>query len=108
MVELLNYDKSLEMRLMAEFQKAIIELQKMGYTPTHFKKMLSIKGAVDTVNFLLGVDKYSEGITRIWELKALYLSMEAIIIKEPYCQLFTENQLKVARKRLKDLGYEFD
>jgi hypothetical protein len=84
------------------------EVQNKGYTPRLFRQMLANHGAVETVNRLLRTQEYSEGFTRLWELNVLHLSMEAIILQEPYCQLFTPEQLQIARTRLTKLNYQFD
>jgi hypothetical protein len=54
---------------------------------------------------LLLSEEYSVGLTRLWEARRLDLSMEALVLKEPRCRLFTEDELKVARNRLAKLGY---
>lgn len=101
-------EPNLEQQLHARFLNDCNEVQIRGYTPRLFRQMLARHGAVETVNRLLSTKEHSEGFTKLWELKALHLSMEAIILKEPYCQLFTSEQLQIARIRLKQLNYQFD
>jgi hypothetical protein len=99
---------NLEEQLNTRFLNDCNEVQRKGYTPRLFRQMLAKRGAVETVNRLLSTKEYSEGFTRLWELKALHLSMEAIILQEPYSQLFTPEQLQIARTRLTQLNYKFD
>jgi len=48
---------------------------------------------------------YHEGLTRLWELERLDLTVEAIIIREPYSELFPEEVVNKAKEKLKQLGY---
>jgi hypothetical protein len=34
--------------------------------------------------------------------------MEAIILQEPYCQIFSQEQLEIAKSRMVNLGYVID
>ena len=45
------------------------------------------------------------GLTRFWELERRNLSMEAVVLKAPSTRLFTEGELRVARKRLTHLNF---
>ena len=55
---------------------------------------------------LLAATRHPEGLTRLWEEGRLDISMEALVLRDPWCQLFLDEELSVARKRLKDLGYK--
>lgn len=79
-----------------------------GYTATRFLQMLSEHGGVATAKRLLGSGKHSDGLTRLWEEKRLDISMEATVLQKPWRQLFTDRELEMARKRLKELGYSAD
>lgn len=82
------------------------EAKKLGYKPTRFLQMIDEYGAVETAKRLLASeDNLSDGVTKLWELGRLDLSMESIVIKPEYKELFTEQEIKIAEKRLKDLGY---
>jgi hypothetical protein len=48
---------------------------------------------------------YHEGFTKLWELNRLDLSVEAIIRRNPYNQLFVQEVLDTARNKLEELGY---
>lgn len=75
------------------------------YTATRFLQMVTEHGGLATAKMLLAAPRISEGLTHLWEAKRLDISMEATIQREPWCQLFTPDELSVARKRLGDLGY---
>jgi len=97
-------------KLQSQFQDEMLytyrEAKKLGYKPGVFLDMLASHGAVKTAKKLLSTEDYiQEGIKRLWELKRLDLSVEASVIKAEYKELFTEDEISIARKRLGDLGY---
>lgn len=76
------------------------------YKPTGFKGMLNRHGGVGTAKILLAKKDYiHQGVIDLWERNALYLSMEASVIKPEYKELFTEQEISTAHRRLKELGY---
>lgn len=79
-----------------------------SYVATRFAQMTAEHGGLETAKRLLSSGGYSEGLTRLWEKKRLDISKEATVLQEPWRQLFTEQELNVARKRLKELGYSGD
>lgn len=76
------------------------------YNASRFYQMVQTEGGLLTAKKLLASNLHPDGLTRLWELKRLDISMEALVIKEPWCQLFTSEELAIARKRLKALGYD--
>jgi hypothetical protein len=68
--------------------------------------MVNADGELNAVRKLLGIGAYSEGLTRLWEEKRLDISLEATVLQEPWSELFTEQELSTARKKLKDLGWQ--
>ena len=57
-------------------------------------------------NLFCTLKGYSEGLTALWERGRLDITMEALVLKKPWTELFTEEDLSVARKRLYELGYK--
>lgn len=80
--------------------------KRFGYKAHYFREMLEARGAIETARILAGSPGHHEGLTRLYELKALDLSVEALVLRPPWNTLFHPSVLKVARKKLKDLGYE--
>ena len=76
------------------------------YTATRFMQMVTDYGGLQAAKMLLAAPRISEGLTRLWEEKRLDISMEATLIREPWCRLFSPEELATARKRLDDLGYK--
>jgi hypothetical protein len=76
-----------------------------GYSANRFLQMVNADGGLQAAKKLLNSGGYSEGLTRLWEEKRLDISMEATVLKGPWCELFTGEELSIARKKLKELGY---
>jgi hypothetical protein len=94
-----------------DFEKRVwsaIDIMKEEYdfTPTVLIKMINDHGAVEAVKRLINNLKPSSGYTKLWELKALNLSMEAIILEEEWKAIFSEDERKKAKKRLSEYGYK--
>ena len=82
------------------------EARKIGYTPSLFHRMLHEIGAIQTARQLINASQPSEGYTRLWELKRLDLSVEAVVHDNvEWHELFTQDELQRCRKRLTDYGY---
>ncbi len=75
-----------------------------SYNPTRFKQMVDKDGGVETARRLLHSPKYPEGLTKLWELGSLDLSVEDLVLKDPCNNLFTEQELRTARECLKAFG----
>ena len=86
---------------------AIYDLAKKEchYNASRFRKMVSEHGGLPAAKMLLLSTRHPEGLTRLWEEGRLDISMEALVLREPWCQLFTAEEIAIAKKRLKDLGY---
>ena len=76
-----------------------------GYSATRFIQMVMEHGGLQAAKLLLSAKGYSQGLTRLWEEKRLDISMEATVLKEPWCELFTEDELAIAKKKLTELGF---
>ena len=82
------------------------EAKGIGYTPSIFLRMLHEKGAIQTARQLINALQPSGGYTRLWELKRLDLSVEAVVHDNAeWHELFTEDELRRCEKRLGDYGY---
>lgn len=80
---------------------------KPPYVATRFHKMVLARGGKDAADTLLATANPSEGFAQLYlHGKRLDLSVEYLVLKKPWRELFTTDQLGVARKRLED--HEFD
>ena len=82
------------------------EARDIGYTPRIFFRMLNEKGALQTARQLINASQPSDGYTRLWELRRLDLSVEAVVHDNAeWHDLFTQDELQRCRKRLIDYEY---
>ena len=75
------------------------------YFATYFKRMLDDYEAVETAKRLLAKQEIQAGLIKLWELKLLSQSMEALVIQERFKPLFTDAEIAEARRRLEELDY---
>ena len=99
--------------LESAFHKAMLDVYSAGqsecdYNANYFLRMLSEHGGLETARRLLRAPGFSDGLTALWECGRLDISVEALILREPWLLLFTEAEQRVARERLSDLGYSVD
>lgn len=67
--------------------------------------MINKSKATDAAKQLINSIKIPSSYTKLWELKALHLSMENLVQEEKWTPLFTDEELRKARKRLKEYGF---
>lgn len=78
-----------------------------GYPANIFLDMLHRLRGRQTAKQLINAPKPSVGYTALWERGRLDLTVEALVIDNPEWQdLFTEEELRKARKRLSDYHYK--
>ncbi len=83
-----------------------IAKKEVNYNATRFLQMFEEHGGLETAHILINSPRVSEGYTKLWELKRLDLTIEAIIFDNPeYHELFTEDELRIVKKRLVDFKY---
>jgi hypothetical protein len=76
-----------------------------NYTATYFLGMLSNYGGLETAHRLLAATELSSGFTALFERGRLDLTVEALVVRPKYADLFTEEELDIAQRRLDQLGY---
>jgi hypothetical protein len=79
--------------------------EEYGYHPSRFLQMMKEYGPVQTTIKLVMDPVLHEGLTKLWELGRLDISVEATILQEPYCNLFSDDVLNKAKEKLEKLGY---
>ena len=75
------------------------------YFATYFKRMLDDYQGVETAKRLLAKQEIQAGLRKLWELKLLSQSMEALVIQERFKPLFTDAEIAEARRSLEELHY---
>jgi hypothetical protein len=68
--------------------------------------MLSDLGPLETANRLLHSKRPSEGFTALWQWGRLDLTVENVVLKSEFAQLFTDEDRDIARRRLAEYGFE--
>ena len=79
--------------------------KELGYNPTRFLQMLSEYGGVQTAKRLIAKEGGSDGFTTLWEHHRLDLSVEALVLKPEYNELFTDEERDICKKRLDQYNY---
>lgn len=91
-----------------EVLQAVEESKKIGYTPIRFIQMLQQSGnnALEVVPRLV-LKESTTGLEKLWEKCRLDLSIEAIIVKSEYRDLFSDEIVNICKKKLQKYGYKF-
>lgn len=92
--------------LPAEFHRAMVDIYEdakndLSYVATRFIQMVSERGGLEAARQLLHAGNVSEGFTTLWERRRLDLSVEAHVLEPRFRALFTDEELEIARSRLR-------
>ena len=94
-----------------KFHKAMLSIyeraaSECNYPAIRFLNLVVDEGGVRAAKSLLHADGLSDGYTALWECGRLDLTMEALIVEDPaWRELFTEEEISIARKRLSKCEY---
>lgn len=94
-----------------QFNEAMLSIYRRAKAEAHynarlFLEMVLARGGLETAKALINSNKPSSGYTNLFERGRLDLTVEAMVLEDPRWQnLFTEVELKKARRRLSDFGY---
>lgn len=97
-------------KLEKRFYYAMIELYQRAkdecdYNSIRFLNMVNEHGGLETARILLHSTGVSDGYTAMWERQRLDLTVEAIILKPEWKELFSDDERKIAKTRLEQYGY---
>ena len=100
------------MEIVDEFHEEMVNIYKKAKKECHYNAKIFLTmvvdyGGLETAKKLLASDAPQYGFEKLWESGRLDLTMEALVLRPQYHSLFTDQELKVAEKRLKDYGYNF-
>lgn len=101
------HDASPQEKQFHEAMLGIYEAAKRLKPPYHaprFLRMVNEHGGRETANRLLATGEPSEGFTELFlrGKDCLKISVEYVVLQSQWRELFTEEQLEVARKRLRE------
>jgi 5-methylcytosine-specific restriction enzyme A len=100
------------MSLRDKFHNAMLDIYKTArkeriHDAKLFAQMLSTDHGVNVAKKLISSDKPSTGFTALWEKGRLDLTVEALVIRDEFRELFTDEEREKARNRLIDYRYSF-
>lgn len=76
-----------------------------GYTPSYFRKKVINSGGVTAAKHWLAKKGVSNGFKRLARESKLVFSMEALVMKSEYAELFSDDEINIAQKRLEKYGW---
>ena len=82
--------------------------EKCKYRAHIFHGMLQDYGGLLTAKKLLSQHGLQHGFEKLSQLGYAHITMEALVLREPWRQLFTQKEREVAIARLKTFSYQFD
>ena len=85
-------------------RKIYLDAKNAGYNATRFLQMLGDHGGVETAHRLL--PNMSDGFTELWKRNRLDLTVESLILKPEWQELFSESERDIARSRLRECGFD--
>ncbi len=99
-----------EQNLISEFHTKMLEVYDLAkkecdYSATLFLRMVNTDGGLQAAKKLIAKSAVSDGFSNLAIAGRLDISMEALILREPWTQLFTEQERDIAKKRLRDYGH---
>lgn len=99
--------------LQKRFHAAMVEVyvrakSEAGYTANRFLTMVTDQGGYEAARTLLHASSVSEGYTALWERNRLDLTVEAVILKPEWIDLFSPEERNIARERLTQYGYDLN
>lgn len=89
-------------RMVETYRRSVTEA---NYNATYFRSMLAQLGPVDTARKLLASPAVSDGFAALWERGRMDLTVEALVVEPEFADLFTEDEIETARRRLEQFGY---
>ena len=99
--------------LEGKFHQAMVRVyerarDEANYNARYFIQMVSESGGLGAAQRLLASSAPAHGFTSLWEAGRLDLSVEATVLRPEYSSLFSHQELRVARRRLGEYGFEPD
>jgi hypothetical protein len=94
------------------FQNEMISIsqkakKECNYNPSRFLVMVERDGGWETAKKLVNNKDLSDGFISLWEADRLDLTVEALIMRDEWQDLFSADDIRNAKKKLSDCGYKF-
>ena len=97
--------------LEAQFDEAMMDIyvtakKEAKYNASRYLEMLLEHRGLETARMLINASEPSAGFTSLWEAKRLDLTVEALVIRPQWSQLFEPDEIERAQRRLKQYNYK--
>ena len=97
-------------KLKEQFHEAMLNVHRRaktecGYDAKAFLSMVNEHGGLATARYLLHTTKVSDGYTALWQRDCLDHTVERLILQPEWQDLFTDEEHRIAVKRLREYGY---
>jgi 5-methylcytosine-specific restriction enzyme A len=104
---------SLQQKLINEFHKDMLKIYdraktECGYNASRFIQMVANEGGYNVAKKFIHSNVPSDGFGKLWEINRLDLTVEALILKEKYYPLFSDEEREIVKNRLKQYGYDVE
>lgn len=93
----------LEERFEERMRRAHAETKDLGYNPTAFTGMVAEHGFLGATRRLLRPGSAQSGFERLWAMRRLDLTVESVSLEPEWRDLFSDQELVEARRRLEEL-----
>lgn len=81
---------------------------EVHYDARHLIARVTDVGGLEAARALLRSDRFSDGFVAITLAGRPDLTLEALVLREPWRPLFTDEELAIARRRLGECGIDDD
>lgn len=82
--------------------------KELKYNASRFWQLVCDKGVVRAAKAFIAQDGGTYGFEVLWEHRRLGLSIEADVLKPEYGELFTDDERRICRDRLRQFGYDLE
>lgn len=79
--------------------------RELKYNASRFFQLISKEGGLKAAKQLISKSGGTYGFEVLWENKRLDLSVEALVLRPEYHELFTMEEREICKNRLKEFGY---
>ncbi|MCT4660941.1 MAG: hypothetical protein N4A40_03695 [Tissierellales bacterium] len=83
-----------------------IAKKELKYNASRFFQLVASEGGVKAAKQLISKSGSTYGFEVLWEHKRLDLSVEALVLRPEYKELFTDEERKICMNILTEFGYE--
>jgi hypothetical protein len=82
--------------------------KEAGYNATIYLQLVTDRGALETALFLIHRSEPSDGYTALYERGRLDLTVEAMVLRPEWRDIFSDSDRAVSRQRLEDYRFDVD